>query len=182
MHVRRTHGYPHVGARDERVVFETSRVRTTVELLVALVAVAGVAVGVQQANEIGQQLKQQVAIEQGATDRELLSAIRDIDAMFVDAPKLRPYFYGGIPLPGARLERARVLAAAERLLDTADAVASARRHGLLSSEDWADWRAAFHSYYDESPALRIVWRDYAYFYSDETRQLLTDRARSKAGA
>ena len=53
------------------------------------------------------------------------------------------------------LERARVMATAELIVDLADTVASMVRHGQLDDKDVAAWRNALQGY-GRSPAVRLV--------------------------
>jgi hypothetical protein len=148
------------------------RWRVILEVVLGTVALVATAAAVFEATVTRSQLDEQIAVEAGSIDQQLLAAIRDVDRLFIGKPWLRPYFYADRPEPADRSDLRVVRATAELLLDTLDGAASARRHGLLSDEDWDDWKAAGHSYYRGSPALRGAWERLRRFYSPETGQML----------
>jgi len=98
----------------------------------------------------------------------------EVDRVFINRPELREYFYEGSPTPSTEPERARVLAVADLIMDVADSVASARRHGHMLDEDYQAWRNALHTYYEYSPAMRDLWPRTGPCYGPGTSDLLFD--------
>lgn len=104
-------------------------------------------------------------------------------SMFVDSPKLRPYFYGNkddngvtetVPLPDDPIARHQVLAAAEVLADHWEAT-------VLSEDDLAAaqvvnsmWARYMQDVYQRSPSLQYFLREEieGFRYSEEFKTLL----------
>lgn len=110
-------------------------------------------------------------------------------SMFVDSPKLRPYFYGNkddsgvtetVPLPDDPIERHQVMAAAEVLADHWEAT-------VLSEEDLAAaqvvnsmWARYMQDVYQRSPSLQYFLREEieGFRYSEEFKTLVSYRPAS----
>jgi hypothetical protein len=108
----------------------------------------------QLAHQIGQADEALIA-QRAANDLKLMEHAMALDRVFVDAPELRGFFYEGWEPPVDSLERARVMATAELIVDLADTVASMVRHGQLDEKDVTAWRSALQGY-GRSPAVRLV--------------------------
>ncbi|HEU0316965.1 MAG TPA: hypothetical protein VFR49_06525 [Solirubrobacteraceae bacterium] len=93
-----------------------------------------------------------------------------VDRMFVDHPRLRPYFYDGAPVPtGSRQpdERNRVLAAAEFLLDVLECVWDHEdEYDAQDRRAWAEW---IHDTFASAPACRELYLDKRDWYPSLTK-------------
>jgi hypothetical protein len=94
-----------------------------------------------------------------------------INRLFVDRPRLRPYFYGKQELTDASPEeRERVEATAELFINFMDNVLT--QMPLLPSNLAEPWRTYFSSVLTSSPVLRDFWTRRRDWYSEEMQALL----------
>ncbi|GAA4561249.1 hypothetical protein GCM10023193_23680 [Planotetraspora kaengkrachanensis] len=95
----------------------------------------------------------------GTTASQQVSSMREIYAVFIDHPELRPYFYDGKPCPGRESRRARVLAVAEMFADAMEGNLITSRL-IAKSESHDDWIAYCCEMVANSPALAGLIRDH----------------------
>jgi hypothetical protein len=95
----------------------------------------------------------------GTTASQQASSMREIYAIFIDHPELRPYFYDGKPCPARETRRARVLAVAEMFADAIEGNLITSQ--LISiSESHEDWITYCRHMVATSPALAGLVEDH----------------------
>ena len=109
-------------------------------------------------------------LQQANLELRLMELTISIDEIFLSRPALRPYFYENRALGwwSLRKRRAEVVSVAEVLVDFVDAIAGLRRHGQISDRNYENWRIFTESYYQQSPAIRALWKHWGEFYLPET--------------
>lgn len=105
------------------------------------------------------QAEQNVITQRAANDLELMGCTMALDRLFVEFPKLRPYFYEDVELPSEEPLRSQVISAAELIVDLADSVTNMVRHGQLDAADRDAWAASLASY-GRSPAVKMIVKEY----------------------
>lgn len=119
-----------------------------------------------------EQNRRMTSLEQASLDLQLMECIMEVDRVFIEWPGMREFFFEGSPTPLENPDRARVLAVADLLMDVADSVASARRHGHMLDEDYEAWKGALRNYFSNSPAMRDLWPELGHCYGPGTAELL----------
>jgi hypothetical protein len=108
-----------------------------------------------------QQEARTATTSRAALDLQLIRMAVSLDQLFIDSPDLRPFIYD------AQVQRWRVLAIAELIVDLADAVGSMVRHDQLHPDDERAWAEAI-GWYGRSPAVRYIAEQYADIYRPPT--------------
>jgi hypothetical protein len=116
------------------------------------------------------------SLEQASLDIQLMERIIEVDHVFIEHPEMREYFFEGTETPATNPKRAKVLAVADLIMDVADSVASARRHGHMLDEDYEAWKSALRSYFADSPAMQDLWPKTGPHYGPGTADVLFDAA------
>jgi hypothetical protein len=104
------------------------------------------------------------AVYQGISDQ-----MHDIDKVFVDNPTLRPHFYADEPLPNDRVERERVMALAELIVDFSDNFLV--QCPVLPDEYERGWLVYFKALYGSSPAMREYLLQNGHWYAADLQRL-----------
>jgi hypothetical protein len=105
--------------------------------------------------------------------------------LMVDAPGLYPFFYEGRDLPDGKhadadLERCRVLAAAELLLDYFEAILLSEE--TLDGRTKAVWNEYMREIYTASPAIRhLLMHNSRRFAPDLHDRIVTNPPKMRAG-
>jgi hypothetical protein len=93
-----------------------------------------------------------------------------IDRLFVEHPELRQYFYGnGLP-PAEVLDRERVAAATELLVDFMDNVTKQARQ--IPEYLSGTWEKYFRTIASTSPSLRAFWSEHRDWYDAALQRVL----------
>lgn len=111
---------------------------------------------------------------QAQLDAGLQRDMVTLDRSLAAQPELDPYFSDNRlpPSPHHVLLRARVLETGNEVLDFADEVASYMREGTMAPTTRPKWALIMRSYFNESPATRWAWREFAYMYPASTACVL----------
>jgi hypothetical protein len=111
-----------------------------------------------------------------ATYNSLTSLILEIDKVFIEYPRLRPYFYNRTPIPAdmENQDRDRALAVAELYLDILECIWD--RQPEFSKEDEASWRDWILDAFNTSPVLSDYYSENRSWYP--TLRRLHQEARS----
>jgi hypothetical protein len=113
----------------------------------------------QQQRRDAQQRLDDALVTRAQLDLTLMTAMLDLDRLFLDKPHLYAYFNppGDPPPTDNEPVRAEVLACAELIIDYADMIARQRRMRQIPRADLDAWRELLSSYRSESPAIREVF-------------------------
>jgi len=103
-----------------------------------------------------------------------------INQVFIDHPETRPHFYDNMPMPEGDVERSRVLAVAETLLDFMDSIIYQRDRlvRVYGVEWWECWRTYIRDSFAASDVLCQHLDDRQSWYSDELHELAGEARRS----
>jgi hypothetical protein len=135
-----------------------------------VILLATLAVFALQAREMAKQSAAGALATRSAVYQALTDSMIRIDRMFVERPELRQYIYGGAALPTDELERSRVLATVELIVDFIDNVVTQAPH--LPEYLNGPWRVYIATVMRSSVVLQDFWRENRAWYSDEMQRLL----------
>lgn len=154
-------------------------IQASAALVAAIGVPAAITYAARQANAVHKQLQLQTEeqvrstnAQHAALDMRLLERMLDIDRFFIEHPDLRGFIHGGWEIPETQPLRGQVEGCAEMIIDFADLVASAGRHGQISTTDYESWADFLQWYYSQSPVIRKLWRQFGAMYPPGTRELL----------
>jgi hypothetical protein len=113
----------------------------------------------QQQRRDAEQRHADALVTRAQLDLTLMTAMLDLDRLFLAKPHLYPYFNApGTPPPtDDEPVRAEVLACAELIIDYADMIARQRRMRQIPRADLDAWRELLSSYRSESPAISEIF-------------------------
>jgi hypothetical protein len=115
------------------------------------------------------QSRQTVEAERAAVHQGITEAMLDIDRLFFDHPEFRKYIYDGVEPPAGGLEREKVEALGEMMLDFVDnCIAQLDR---LDSDQAADWREYVREIVGTSPVMQEFLAKHEDWYREVARSL-----------
>jgi hypothetical protein len=107
---------------------------------------------------------------------EIVSPMFDIDKVFLQYPRLKPYFYDGVDIPEGHDDYDLAMSVAEMYTDFMDLFVVLQDIASKQAEDtpipWSDWTEYFKDVYRSSPAVRKLWSKRGYWYSSTLKNLL----------
>ena len=131
-------------------------------VLTAFLGLLAALTAIRQVQLLRRDLSHKYTIDRAQVYFQVVSMFRDLQVFFVDHPELRRYFYENQTLPPDPIERARLDATSEMIVDLAEGVfACGPGLGVMLSQDWNKY---FAFLYQSSEALREYWRKNAQYY------------------
>ena len=143
---------------------------TMTGLVSDVILLATMMVFIAQTRETTKQSAASALATRSGVYQSITDTMIDIDRLFVERPELRGHFYDEELLPDVPLERARVLAAAELLLDFMDNVITQAPH--MPEYLNGPWRTYMTSLMESSSVLRDFWEENRPWYSTDMQSIL----------
>ncbi len=126
----------------------------TLAVLGFVVAIAATLITAWQSREVAKQTRLSNALAGTSTLAASLEHLHAVLLIFIERPELRPYFYGGRQAPVDGLERERVLALSEFLIDVIESTLHATRVVEAFREHADDWDDYARFLLGSSPSIR----------------------------
>lgn len=135
--------------------------------------VAALVFSAEQTRRQRREYRRSVAVQRAQLDLDLMSKILALDQVFVERPRLYPYFNENRPLPQDDVElRNEALLCAELVIDVVGTVGVQAKLGQITAIDLDEWASFLRTYYAESPAVRAVFKRFEPSPGETTRFLL----------
>lgn len=147
---------------------------TPYELVTLLLSISGlislffIAQQVQTATEQARTAKIQT---QALTTQSVMNQLLNLDKIFIDNDKLRPYFYDGKEIGKDDGEYNKALAIAEFQIDFFDSFLTQSEHLTLNAEERRNWHKYIEDSFSRSPIMCQRLKDAPGWYTDELKRI-----------